>query len=300
MMSKGQSVASMNKYNNTMLGNTQTQLAVCRIDKINSDMTVDVTVMSGTSGTKMIHRVRLTSPYRNEGDGIIVMPEVGSLAIIAILSDVYQFIISYINYSDSNVEDIRSLKEGEYLLKSKQGSYIKFNDNQGLDMHSGSNSAIFLDNDSLLEVTETKTSINVACESVAGVVDDIVQGVEKWYDKDVESELSNDEIVESVASLGETYIELKERKPIIEIQKANVTDSSNNKVKLELYEDPQENPEACYKLEVSGKEDNKFKILIGKDGSIELEGNVVKLKCNDLDLTESHKLSYSSLSFIER
>lgn len=300
MLSKGQTISNVNQYNNNMLGNSPTELAICRIDKINSDMTVDVTVISGASGTKMIHRVRLTSPYRNEGDGIIIMPEVGALAIVAIISDVYQFIISYINYSDSNVEEIRNLKEGEYLLKSKQGSYIKFNDNQGLDMHSGSNSAIFLDNDSLLEVTETKTSVNVACESVAGVVGDIVQGVEKWYDKDIESELSNDEIVESVASLGETYIELKERKPIIEIQKANVVNDSNEKVKLELYEDPQENPDACYRLEVNGNEGSKCKILIGKDGSIELEGNVVKLKCNDLDLTESHKLSYSSLNFIER
>lgn len=300
MLSKGQTISNINKYNNNMLGNSQTELAVCRIDKINSDMTVDVTVMSGTSGTKMIHRVRLTSPYRNEGDGIIVMPEVGALAIVAIISDVYQFIISYINYSDSNVEEIRNLKEGEYLLKSKQGSYIKFNDNQGIDMHSGSNSAIFLDNDSLLEVTETKTSINIACESTTGIIDDIVQGVEKWYDSDVDSNLSNYDIVENVSSLGDTYIDLKERKPIIEIQKANVINDSNEVVKLELYEDVQENPDACYKLEVNGSAGGKCKILIGKDGSIELEGNVVKLKCNDLDLTNSHKLSYSSLSFIER
>lgn len=299
MMSKGQTVSNIEKYNSNMLGNTPTQLAVCKIDKINSDMTVDVTVMSGTSGTKIIHRVRLTSPYRNEGDGIIVMPEVGSLAIVAIISDVYQFIISYLNYSDSSVEDIRNLKEGEYLLKSKQGSYIKFNDNQGIDIHSGSNSAIFIDNDSLSEVTETKTSINMACESTAGVIDNIVQGVEKWYDKDVESEFSNEDIVDSVASLGEAYIELKERKPIIEIQKANVIDDLNKKVKLELYEDPKDNPDACYKLEVSN-DNNKFKILIGKDGSMQVEANVLKLKCNNLDLTQSNKLSYSSLNFIER
>ena len=127
----------------------------------------------------------------------------------------------------------------------------------------------------------------------------VVQGVEKWYDNDVESELSNKEIIESVNSLGETYIELTERKPIIEIQKSNVIDDNGDKVKLDIYEDPQENPEACYKLEVDGRK-NKFKILIGKDGSIQIEGNVVKVKCNDLDLTESRNIGYSSLNFIER
>lgn len=299
MISKGQTISNVERYGDNMLGNSATELAVCRIDKINSDMTVDVTVISGTSNTKMIHKVRLTSPYRNEGNGIIVMPEVGSLVLVAIISDVYQFVISYLNYTDSSVEEIRNLKEGEYLLKSKQGSYIKFNDNQGIDIHSGSNSAIFMDNDNLSEVGETKTSINMACESVSGVVNDVVQGIEKWYDSDVESELSNKEIVESVNSLGETYIELTERKPIIEIQKANVVDNDNNKVKLGVYEDPQENPEACYKLEVDGGK-NKFKILIGKDGSMQIEGNIIKVKCNDLDLTESHNIGYSSLNFIER
>lgn len=299
MISKGKAIANMENYNNSMLGNTKTELAVCRIDKINSDMTVDVTVISGVSGTKMIHRVRLTSPYRNEGNGIIVMPEVGALAIVAIISDVYQFILSYINYSDSNVEEIRDLKEGEYLLKSKQGSYIRFNDNQGIDIHSGSNTAIFLDNDCLTEVSETKTSVNIANESISGIVDGVVQGVEKWYDNDVESELSNQDIVDSVSSLGETYIELKERKPIIEIQKGNVINESKENVKLSLYELPEDNPIACYKLEVNGSK-GALKILIGKDGSIELEGNVVKLKCNNLDLTNSNNISYSALNFIER
>ena len=299
MLSKGQATANVEQYKNSMLGNAAQQIAVCRIDKINSDMTVDVTVMSGTSGTKMIHRVRLTSPYRNEGNGIIIMPEVGTLALVAIISDVYQFIISYLNYSDNNVEDIRELKQGEYILKSKEGSYIKFNDNQGIDIHSGGNSAIFIDNDSLFEVSETKTSTNIACESTSGVINDIVQGVERWYDKDIESELTNDEIVDSMASLGESYLEIKERKPIIEIQKGNVVDNSGKKVKLSLFENPEENPEACYKLEVNGSA-TKFKIIIGKDGSMELEGNSLKIKCNDLDLTESNNLSYSSLNFIER
>lgn len=299
MISKGQTISNVERYNNSMLGNSATELAVCRIDKINTDMTVDVTVISGTSNAKMIHRVRLTSPYRNEGNGIIVMPEVGTLVLVAIISDLYQFVISYLNYTDNTVDEIRNLKEGEYLLKSKQGSYIKFNDNQGIDIHSGSNSALFIDNDNLLEVSETKTSINMACESTSGVVNNVVQGVEKWYDNDVESELSNKEIIESVNSLGETYIELTERKPIIEIQKSNVIDDNGDKVKLDIYEDPQENPEACYKLEVDGRK-NKFKILIGKDGSIQIEGNVVKVKCNDLDLTESRNIGYSSLNFIER
>ena len=299
MISKGQTISNVERYNNSMLGNSATELAVCRIDKINTDMTVDVTVISGTSNAKMIHRVRLTSPYRNEGNGIIVMPEVGTLVLVAIISDLYQFVISYLNYTDNTVDEIKNLKEGEYLLKSKQGSYIKFNDNQGIDIHSGSNSALFIDNDNLLEVSETKTSINMACESTSGVVNNVVQGVEKWYDNDVESELSNKEIIESVNSLGETYIELTERKPIIEIQKSNVIDDNGDKVKLDIYEDPQENPEACYKLEVDGRK-NKFKILIGKDGSIQIEGNVVKVKCNDLDLTESRNIGYSSLNFIER
>lgn len=299
MLSKGAAIAKMESYNNSMLGNSTTQLAVCRIDKINSDMTVDVTVISGVSGTKMIHRVRLTSPYRNEGDGIIVMPDIGALAIVAIISDVYQFVLSYLNYSDNSVEDIRNLKKGEYLIKSKQGSYIKFNDNQGIDMHSGSNTALFLDNDSLSEATETKTSINVASESVSGVVEGVVQGVERWYDKDIESDLTNSEIVDSVSSLGETYIELNERKPIIEIQKGNVVDEFKKNVKLNIYEESEDNPDACYKLEVNGSK-GILKILIGKDGSIELEGNSVKLKCNNLDLTESNNISYSSLNFIER
>ena len=299
MISKGQTISNVERYNNSMLGNSATELAVCRIDKINTDMTVDVTVISGTSNAKMIHRVRLTSPYRNEGNGIIVMPEVGTLVLVAIISDLYQFVISYLNYTDNTVDEIRNLKEGEYLLKSKQGSYIKFNDNQGIDIHSGSNSALFIDNDNLLEVSETKTSINMACESTSGVVINVVQGVEKWYDNDVESELSNKEIIESVNSLGETYIELTERKPIIEIQKSNVIDDNGDKVKLDIYEDPQENPEACYKLEEERRK-NKFKILIGKDGSIQIEGNVVKVKCNDLDLTESRNIGYSSLNFIER
>lgn len=299
MISKGKAIANMESYNNSMLGNSQTQLAVCRIDKINSDMTVDVTVISGSSGTKMIHRVRLTSPYRNEGNGIIVMPEVGALAIVAVISDMYQFILSYLNYSDNTVDEVRNLKEGEYVLKSKQGSYIKFNDNQGIDIHSGSNTALFIDNDSLSEATETKVSINVANESVSGIVDGIVQGVEKWYDNDIESELSNEEIVNSVSSLGETYIELNERKPIIEIQKGNVVNEAKEKVKLSLYEEPKNNPDACYKLEVNSNKGN-FKILIGKDGSLELEGNVVKLKCSNLDLTNSNNISYSSLNFIER
>ena len=242
MISKGQTISNVERYNNSMLGNSATELAVCRIDKINTDMTVDVTVISGTSNAKMIHRVRLTSPYRNEGNGIIVMPEVGTLVLVAIISDLYQFVISYLNYTDNTVDEIRNLKEGEYLLKSKQGSYIKFNDNQGIDIHSGSNSALFIDNDNLLEVSETKTSINMACESTSGVVNNVVQGVEKWYDNDVESELSNKEIIESVNSLGETYIELTERKPIIEIQKSNVIDDNGDKVKLDIYEDPQENP----------------------------------------------------------
>lgn len=299
MISKGKAIANMENYNNSMLGNSATQLAVCRIDKINSDMTVDVTVISGASGTKMIHRVRLTSPYRKEGNGIIVMPEIGALAIVAVISDVYQFVLSYLNYSDNSVEEIRNLKEGEYLLKSKQGSYIKFNDNQGIDIHSGSNTAVFLDNDSLSEVTETKSSINIASESTSGVIDGVVQGIEKWYDSDVESELSNKDIVNCVSSLGETYIELKERKPIVEIQKGNVVDEFKEKIKLNLYEDPVNNPDACYKLEINSSK-GSLKILIGKDGSIELEGNSVKLKCNNLDLTESNNISYSSLNFIER
>ena len=135
MISKGQTISNVERYNNSMLGNSATELAVCRIDKINTDMTVDVTVISGTSNAKMIHRVRLTSPYRNEGNGIIVMPEVGTLVLVAIISDLYQFVISYLNYTDNTVDEIRNLKEGEYLLKSKQGSYIKFNENQGIDIH---------------------------------------------------------------------------------------------------------------------------------------------------------------------
>lgn len=301
MLSKGKAIANMQNYNNAMLGNTSTQLVVCRIDKINSDMTVDATVISGASGTKIIHRVRLTSPYRNEGDGIIVMPDVGALAIVAIISDMYQFVLSYINYSDKNVEDIRNLKEGEYLLKSKKGSYIKFNDNQGIDIHSGNNSALFIDNDVLSEVSETKTSINIASESMHGIIDGVVQGVEKWYDNDIESGLTNEELVNSISSLGETYIELKERKPIIEIQKGNVIDGSKQNVTLSLYENPEENPEACYQLKINSKNsDDGCRILIGKDGSVEIISNVVKVKCNDIDLTESNNISYSSLNFIER
>ena len=292
-------INSSRKYIYDMLGQgTPQHIALCRIEKVNPDATVDVTLVSEGAGTKTISRVRLASPYKYNDTGAIFMPEVGALAVIAIISDLYQIIIGYVNQSDGIVEEIANMEDGEFLFQTKAGSYIKFNDNKSIDIHSGENSTLVVGKDNILEATEFKQSFTVASENTQGMEGDIVYNIERCYDKDIESTLDNEELVQEASMSSTLGIDIIERVPILEIQKGNVV-KNGEPVKLSLYEEEADNPDACYMIEVASK-GVPCRIMIGKDGSVQVEGNVVKLKCEELDLTESDLVSFTNLNFIEK
>lgn len=272
------------------------EISVCKVEKINDDKTVDVSILSGSNANKLVHSVKIVTPYKTANTGMILMPEVGATGIMVVLSDVYKFIIGFFNISDALSSLYTEMSPGEFIFRTPQGSHIKMSDNNSIDIHTGSSTALLLDNDAILETSESKTSINIAKEEYSGVSNGTVYNIEKIYDKDISSPLTNSEILTEANDLLYPDIPIDERKPIIEIQKGNVFDESERPVKLSLYESF--NPEAAYSLKVDGTE-STFKLLIGKDGSVQVMANKIKLDCNEIDLKNTPNISYGDMVFLK-
>ena len=277
-------------------GETTQELAIARVEKVNLDKTVNVSIITGTNTNKIFNSVRILSPYKSGESGIIIVPEVGSMVLMVIVNSAYQFIVGYLNHHDNTSNLINDAKEGEFIFQTPFGSYIRMNQDNSVDIHTGESSSLFLDKNMIIRASESNYTIDVAGERFSGVTDNIVHNVEKWYDEDIKSSQSNNEIIEGVGDLLYPYIELEERKPIIEISKGNVLDENNKQVKLSIFESG--NPLAAYKIKVNSDE-NPCSILIGKDGSIQIEANVIKINSNKIDLTGSHKMTVNKLNIMK-
>ena len=277
-----------------LTGNRPTSLYVCKIEAINEDNTLEVSILSGEESNKIVHNVRVATPYKTPTSGIVFYPEVGAMGILLVINETYKFIISYFNMGDVLSSIGKQLDLGEIFLKTPFGSYIKMNNDNSIDIHTGSSTALFLDKDEIVEMSESKTSLNISKEVFSGVENNVVHTKEKYYDKDVSSSLSNSEILEEAGDLLYVDIPIEERNPILEISKGNVIDDKGNKVKLSIYESF--NPEAAYRLEVKGNKSN-FSLMIGKDGSAQIDANILKINCNELDLKGTPETSYKNIVF---
>ncbi len=279
-----------------LTGETTQELAVARVEKINNDKTVNVCIVSGTNSNKIFHSVRMLSPYKSGESGIIAMPEVGSIALVAIVNTAYQFIIGYLNYHDNITQVVNETKEGEMIFKTPFGSYVKMGEDNTVDIHTGENSSLFLGKEMIIKAAESNYTVDVAGERFSGVEGNIVHNSEKWYDEDIKSNQSNSELIESIGDLLYPYAELEDRKPILEISKGNVLDSNNEKVTLSVFES--KNPEAAYRIKINS-EGKPGQILIGKDGSIQIEANVIKIKSKKIDLTDTPKMTVSNMNIMK-
>ena len=279
-----------------LTGETTQELAVARVEKINTDKTVNVCIVSGTNSNKIFNSVRILSPYKSGESGIIAMPEVGSIALVAIVNTAYQFIIGYLNYHDNVTNIVSNAKEGEMIFQTPFGSYIKMNEDNTVDIHTGENSSLFLDKTMIVRASESNYTVDVAGERFSGVEGDIVYNNEKWYDEDVKSNQSNKDLVEGIGDLLYPYIELEERKPILEISKGNVLDENNKQVRLSIFES--KNPEAAYRIKINS-ESRPCQILIGKDGSIQIEANVIKIDSKKIDLTNTPKMTVTNMNIMK-
>lgn len=277
-----------------LTGNQATKLYVCKIEAINDDNTLEVTILNGDESNKIIHNVKIATPYKTPTSGMVFIPEVGAMGILLVLSETYKFIISYFNMGDVLSSISKELNLGEIFFKTPFGSYIKMNNDNSIDIHTGSSTALFLDRDEIIEMSENKTSLNIAKEEFSGIENNIVYTTEKYYDKDISSPLSNSEVLEEAGDLLYTDIPIDERKPIMEVSKGNVLDEKGNKVKLSLYESF--NPDAAYRLKVEGSKCT-FSLMIGKDGSGQIDANILKINCNELDLKETPEVSYENIVF---
>ena len=280
-----------------LTGDVSQEIAVGKVEKINADKTVNVSIITGVDTNKIFNSVRTLSPYKNGESGIVIVPEVGSLVVVVIVNSVYQFIIGYLNYHDNISNLVNNAREGEFIFKTPFGSYIKMNEDNSIDIHSGENSSLFLDKEIFVKASESSYEVDVASEKFSGVKGDIVYTTEKCYDKDISSPQTNKDIVEGLGDLLYPYIEIEERKPVIEISKGNVLDKSNELVKLSIFES--NNPLAAYRIKINGIEENPSEILIGKDGSIQIRANVIKIDSNKIDLTGTPKISVKNMNFMK-
>lgn len=279
-----------------LTGETTQELAVGRIEKINPDKTINVSIVTGTNTNKIFNSVRMLSPYKNGESGIIAMPEIGSLVLIAIVNTAYQFIIGYLNYHENTSNLVNNAKEGEFIFQTPFGSYIRMNEDNTVDIHTGENSSFFLDKDMIVRASESNYTVDVAGERFSGIQGGVVYNEEKWYDEDVSSPQTNEEMIENIGDLLYPYIELNERKPIIEISKGNVLDENNRQVKLSIFES--NNPLAAYRLKINGEE-NDCQILIGKDGSIQINANVIKIDSKKIDLIGTPRVDVNKMNILK-
>lgn len=278
-----------------LTGDVAQEIAVGKVEKINADKTINVSIITGINTNKIFNGVRILSPYKNGESGVVIIPEVGALVLVVIVNSAYQFIVGYLNYHDNISDLINNAKEGEFIFKTPFGSYIKMNEDNSIDIHTGENSSLFLDKELFVKASESTYEVDVASEKFSGVKGDIVYTSEKCYDKDVKSPQTNKDIVEGLGDLLYPYVEIEQRKPIIEISKGNVLDENNKLVKLSVFET--NNPLAAYRIKVDSE--GSSEILIGKDGSIQIRANVIKIDSNKIDLTGTPKISVKNMNFMK-
>jgi hypothetical protein len=277
-----------------LTGEQATTFNVCKVESINEDKTVNVSILSGNDSNKIIHNVRVASPYKSATSGIAFYPEVGSMAILLTISESYKFIITYFSVSDVTAEITKELDLGEIFFKTPCGSFIKMNNDNSIDIHTGSSTAFLMENDEIMEMSESKTEINLAKEEFSGVKNGNVLSEEKYYDKDIESKLSDSELLEEASDLLYVDIPLEKRVPIIEVSKGSIVDDNNNKVKMSIYDSF--NPDVAYMLKVNGSQ-HSFNLKIGKDGSLQIDANIVKLSCEKLDIEDTTHVKDSKIVF---
>ena len=101
-----------------LTGNRPTSLYVCKIEAINEDNTLEVSILSGEESNKIIHNVRVATPYKTPTSGIVFYPEVGAMGILLVINETYKFIISYFNMGDVLSSIGKQLDLGEIFLKT--------------------------------------------------------------------------------------------------------------------------------------------------------------------------------------
>lgn len=289
------------------LGIISQTMQLCRVEQVNSDLTVDVSVLSGNRTTATLNGVKVSSAYMRGTSGMVSMPEVGSIGVVAIISSVHQVILGFLNYGAPIDKEIYSMSEGEHFIRNEQGAAVRWNDNGGIDMSSSGTSSFHIAPDIIVEGSESKASATVASESFSGIDGDIVHSIEKCYDKDIEVDMTHDEIMSSMDYSDMPSLYEKERTAVLEIQKGNVIEDVYDnesmivkKVKLDLYTFDEDNPEAAYRIKVMSEEGNNCSILIGKDGSVQVDANVLKINTDMIDMYKSRDIEYDKLNFMRK
>ena len=277
LMNHVEAISNNNQRVKDVAGATMVNIELCKVEVVNSaTMTLDVLRLSNA---KKLTGVPFCTPVRLMDKGMIVLPEIGAVGILATTAKREFFVIGFLSYANSD-----SLKEvltqGEMLFQSSGYGFLKMDDSGNLLLSSSSNTLSYLNETESGNISINLKSSTAARDIVSGIINNVVHEIERCYDKDISTLLSPDDLVNSV--LLDESIDIIKPTPVLEIQKGNVVDDNYNIVKLQIFEN--ENPDACYSIKVLNNTEIKMQILIGKDGSVQLIANKLQLECNVLDL----------------
>lgn len=262
-------------------GKTFMSANLCKVEKVNQDsLTIDAFIIETS---KTVKNVPICSPVRRLGNGLLSLPEIGSLCLMLTIGSGNNFIIGFLSYSSTS--DLgESLNDGEILLRSSDDNFLKLDNSGNISIMSKGISGVSFQKD-LVDISSiTIKQKTLAKEAISGSVKNIVRDVEKWYDKPIESILSTEELIDSI--LKDKDVIINKPEPILEIQRGNVVDDNDNILKLQLYEADENNPELCYRLAVNKQNNQVFSISIGKDGSCIIKGKELIFDFEKLDMTK--------------
>jgi len=263
-------------------GTTFVDLEICRVEEIDSEaMTLTVSRLSNST---MLRNIRFCTPMRYLDNGIFIMPEVGTLCVLATTRRQELFVISFLSYS--TLKDTGEVLEpGEIMLQSVGEGFIKLDGSGRVVISSSSGSFIRFDKDVIVEDSLALTSRTAAREILSGSIDGVIQDIEKYYNASVSSDVSLDQLVGKILSGYDVDVDVPT--PVLIIKKGNVLKDNGDPDSLTSPALPAP-VNACWSLEVFNTSTgiSACKLMIGVDGSIQLVANRVLLKCNEMDLTE--------------